>query len=77
MDETTLLYQEGESVVADDGRRVVLRLPEGCDTTEGVIMQIEGDKIHIITQGKWPTHIKVGYFRHCTRLQGNPHGRSQ
>ena len=51
MDESTLLYQEGETVVGADGRQMVLRLPEGCDTTEGVIMQIEGDKIHIITQG--------------------------
>ncbi|XP_037093750.1 uncharacterized protein LOC119113559 [Pollicipes pollicipes] len=33
------------------GRQVVLELPQGVDTSEGVIMQIEGDKIHIITPG--------------------------
>ncbi|XP_043209641.1 uncharacterized protein LOC122374755 isoform X3 [Amphibalanus amphitrite] len=51
MDESALLYRAVEPDGTDDTRRVVLRLPEGCDTAEGVIMQIEGDKIRIIAQG--------------------------
>ena len=53
MDESTLLYQEGASDGSGEGRQVVLQLPEGCDAAEGVIMQIDGDKIHIITPGQY------------------------
>ena len=52
MDESTLLYEEGTPDGDGDGRQVVLQLPGGVDAAEGVIMQIEGDKIHIITQGQ-------------------------